>query len=89
MPLASAVRNQGGLPTMAVGLLGDAQRAEEIIANGEADFIALARGALDDPNWPVHTRHELGQHDYDLWPRPLNRVRERDRSLHQRGFATS
>ncbi|QQR34567.1 NADH:flavin oxidoreductase/NADH oxidase [Devosia oryziradicis] len=89
VPLASAVRNQGGMPTMAVGLLGDAQRAEEIIANGEADFIALARGALDDPNWPVHIRHELGLHDYDLWPRPLNRVRERDRSLHQRGFAKS
>jgi 2,4-dienoyl-CoA reductase-like NADH-dependent reductase (Old Yellow Enzyme family) len=87
--LASALRNEGGLPTMAVGLLGDAQRAEAIIANGEADFIALARGAIDDPNWPVHARHELGLHDYDLWPKPLNRVRERDRSLHQRGFATA
>lgn len=87
--LATALRNEGGLPTMAVGLLGDAGRAEDIIANGEADFIALARAALDDPNWPVHARHELGLHDYDLWPRPLNRVRERDRSLHQRGFATS
>jgi 2,4-dienoyl-CoA reductase-like NADH-dependent reductase (Old Yellow Enzyme family) len=89
VPFASAVRNEGGLPCMAVGLLGDARRAEEIIANGEADFFALARGALDDPNWPVHIRHELGNHDYDLWPKPTNRVRERDRSLGQRGFATS
>ena len=86
VPFASAIRNQGGLPSMAVGLLGDARRAEEIVANGEADFIALARGALDDPNWPVHTRHELGLHDYDLWPKPTSRVRERDRSLGQRGF---
>lgn len=89
VPFASAIRNEGGLPCMAVGLLGDAHRAEAIIANGEADFIALARGALDDPNWPVHTRHELGHHDYDLWPKPTNRVRERDRSLGRRGFATS
>lgn len=89
VPFASAIRNEGGLPCMAVGLLGDAHRAEAIIANGEADFIALARGALDDPNWPVHTRHELGVNDYDLWPKPTNRVRERDRSLGRRGFATS
>lgn len=89
VPFASAVRNEGGLPSMAVGLLGDVRRAEEIIANGEADFIALARGALDNPNWPLHARHELGLHDYDLWPKPTNRVRERDRALGQRGFAAS
>lgn len=89
VPFATAIRNEGGLPCMAVGLLGDARRAEEIIANGEADFIALARGALDDPNWPVHARHELGASDYDLWPKQTNRVRERDRSLRQRSFAAS
>ncbi|QDZ10851.1 NADH:flavin oxidoreductase/NADH oxidase [Devosia ginsengisoli] len=89
VPFATAIRNEGGLPCMAVGLLGDAHRAEDIIANGEADFIALARGALDDPNWPVHARHELGASDYDLWPKQTNRVRERDRSLRQRSFAAS
>jgi len=88
VPLARAVRNEGGLPTIAVGLLGDARRAEEIIASGEADFIALARGALDDPNWPVHARHELGDNDYDLWPNQAKRVRERDRALGQRGWAS-
>ena len=89
VPFAAAVRKEGGLPSMAVGLLGDARRAEEIIANGEADFIALARGALDDPNWPVHARHELGASDYDLWPNQTKRVRERDRSLGQRGWRAS
>ena len=89
VPFAAAVRKEGGLPSMAVGLLGDARRAEEIIANGEADFIALARGALDDPNWPVHARHELGASDYDLWPNQAKRVRERDRSLGQRGWRAS
>jgi len=87
VPFATAVRNQGGLPAMAVGLLGDVQRAEAIIANGEADFIALARGALDNPNWPLHARHELGAGDYDLWPNQTKRVREYDRSLGKRAWA--
>ena len=86
VPLAQAVR-ETGIATIAVGLLGDAARAEQIIASGEADFVALARGALDDPNWALHARHELGAADYDLWPKQANRVRERDRALGQRGFA--
>ncbi len=89
VPLASAVRNQGGLPTMAVGLLGDPQGDEAIIARGDADFIALARGALEDPNWPVHARHELGERNYDLWPNQVRRVRDRDRSLGQREWKTT
>lgn len=88
VPFARAIRAEAGLPTMAVGLLGDVRRAEEIIASGEADFIALARGALDDPNWPVHARLELGDNDYGLWPNPVRRVRDRDRSLGQRGWAS-
>lgn len=87
VPFAAAVRNEGGLPSIAVGLLGDVRRAEDIVANGEADFVALARGALDNPNWPLHARHELGASDYDLWPNQTKRVRERDRSLKQRSWA--
>lgn len=89
VPFASAIRAEAGLSTIAVGLLGDIRRAEAIIASGEADFVALARGALDDPNWPVHARHELGDNDYDLWPKQTNRVRDRDRSLGQRGWSAS
>lgn len=89
VPLAQAVRDGADIPTMAVGLLGDPQRAEAIVASGEADFVALARGALDDPNWPLHARHELGAADYDLWPKQAARVRERDRSLGQRSFAAN
>ncbi len=89
VPFATAIRRDAGLPTIAVGLLGDVHRAEQIVADGEADFIALARGALDNPNWPLHARHELGETDYDLWPKQTNRVRERDRSLGRRGFAAS
>ncbi|WP_354060557.1 NADH:flavin oxidoreductase/NADH oxidase [Devosia sp. 2618] len=87
--LATAVRKEGGLPSMAVGLLGDVLRAEAIVADGHADFIALARGALDEPNWPVHARHALGAEDYSLWPKQTARVRERDRALGHRHFKTA
>lgn len=87
VPLAQAVRSGADIPTMAVGLLGDARRAEEIITSGEADFVALARGALDDPNWPLHAKLELGSPDYDLWPDQAKRVRERHRALGQWAFA--
>ena len=86
VPFAKAVRDGADIPTMAVGLLGDVAGAEAIVSNGEADFVALARGALDDPNWALHARHELGATDYDLWPKQANRVRERDRSLGLRSF---
>jgi 2,4-dienoyl-CoA reductase-like NADH-dependent reductase (Old Yellow Enzyme family) len=45
---------------MAVGLITEPQQAEEIIANGQADMIALARGMLFDPRWPWHAAVALG-----------------------------
>ncbi|WP_240229791.1 NADH:flavin oxidoreductase/NADH oxidase [Devosia lacusdianchii] len=86
VPFAHAVREGADIPTIAVGLLGDVAGAEAIVAAGQADFVALARGALDDPNWAVHARHGLGATDYDLWPEQAQRVRERDRALGLRSF---
>ncbi|MGV8854139.1 MAG: NADH:flavin oxidoreductase/NADH oxidase [Devosia sp.] len=87
VPLAKAVRDGAAIATMAVGLLGDIEGAEAILTNGEADFICLARGALDDPNWAVHANHELGATDYTLWPKQTDRVSSRDRSLGLRAFS--
>lgn len=80
VPFAQAVRAGADIPTMAVGLLGDVAEAEAILNDGRADFIALARGALNDPNWPVHARRELGE-DYSLWPIQVRRVDSHDRAL--------
>lgn len=88
VPFAQAVKDGADIPTMAVGLIDDAHEAENIIASGQADFVALARGALDDPNWAVHADHILGQSDYDLWPKQTNRVESMDRSLKRRAFAS-
>ena len=46
---------------MAVGMIFDPQQAEDIVASGQADIIAIARAALDDPNWPHHAAVALGQ----------------------------
>jgi 2,4-dienoyl-CoA reductase-like NADH-dependent reductase (Old Yellow Enzyme family) len=87
VPFARAVREGAEMPTMAVGLITEPADAEAIVARGDADLVALARAALEDPNWPVHARHLLGGADdpYAYWPRQAgNRIRDKDRALHQR-----
>jgi 2,4-dienoyl-CoA reductase-like NADH-dependent reductase (Old Yellow Enzyme family) len=60
VPFAEAVKKATGLPIMSVGLITEAQQAEDIVASGKADFVALARGMLYDPRWPWHAAAELG-----------------------------
>jgi 2,4-dienoyl-CoA reductase-like NADH-dependent reductase (Old Yellow Enzyme family) len=60
VPYAQRVKAEVGLPTIAVGLITEAQQAESIIANNEADAISIARAMLYDPRWPWHAAAELG-----------------------------
>jgi 2,4-dienoyl-CoA reductase-like NADH-dependent reductase (Old Yellow Enzyme family) len=60
VPLAQGIKQATGVTTMAVGLITQAQQAEEIIASGKADMVALARGMLYDPRWGWHAAAELG-----------------------------
>jgi len=60
VPFAQAVKEATGLTTMAVGLITEAKQAEEIVASGKADMVALARGMLYDPRWGWHAAAELG-----------------------------
>lgn len=57
---AEAIKRETELPTIAVGLISDARQAEEIVASGKADMVALARGMLYDPRWAWHAAAELG-----------------------------
>jgi NADPH2 dehydrogenase len=57
---AEALKLATGLPTIAVGLITEARQAEDIVASGKADMVALARGMLYDPRWPWHAAAELG-----------------------------
>ena len=57
---AAQIKAQTGLATIGVGLITEAQQAEDIIASGEADMVALARAMLYDPRWPWHAAAALG-----------------------------
>ena len=57
---AAHIRRETGLPTIAVGMITDPTQAESIIASGQADMVALARGILYDPRWPWHAAAALG-----------------------------
>jgi 2,4-dienoyl-CoA reductase-like NADH-dependent reductase (Old Yellow Enzyme family) len=71
VPFADAVRHGADIATMAVGLILDVRLAEGILAEGKADLIALARPALEDPNFAIHASAELtGTADYGLAPTP-------------------
>jgi 2,4-dienoyl-CoA reductase-like NADH-dependent reductase (Old Yellow Enzyme family) len=43
-----------------VGLITEPKQAEEIVASGQADAVALARAMLYDPRWPWHAAAQLG-----------------------------
>lgn len=60
VPFAQGVKQATGVNTMAVGLITEPQQAEDIIASGQADMIAMARGMLFDPRWPWHAAVTLG-----------------------------
>ncbi|MEM7302030.1 MAG: NADH:flavin oxidoreductase/NADH oxidase [Pseudomonadota bacterium] len=56
---ANHIRRETGMTTMAVGMITEAKQAETIIATGQADYVALARGMLYDPRWAWHAAEQL------------------------------
>ena len=54
------IRREAGIKTRAVGLITEPQEAERLIAGGDADLVALARGFLYDPRWGAHAAAALG-----------------------------
>jgi 2,4-dienoyl-CoA reductase-like NADH-dependent reductase (Old Yellow Enzyme family) len=62
VPFAEKIREATSVTTMAVGLITEAKQAEEILATGKADMVALARAMLYDPRWGWHAAAELGGH---------------------------
>lgn len=60
VPMAATLRQVPGARVMAVGLITEAVQAEEIVANGDADMVAIARGMLYDPRWGWHAAATLG-----------------------------
>ncbi len=57
---ATRVKQEVGIPVIAVGLITAPEQAEAIVASHEADAVSLARAMLYDPRWPWHAAAALG-----------------------------
>ncbi len=60
VPFSERIREGAGVATAAVGMITESAQAEEILEQGRADVVLLAREALRDTNWPLRAAHELG-----------------------------
>ena len=73
VPFARRIKQEAGVLTAAVGLIKEPEQAEQVLAEGSADMIAMARALLRDPQWPLRAAHELGT-EVDYWPPQLLRA---------------
>ena len=66
-PFADRIRNEAGVPTIAVGAITEADQVNGIIASGRADLCALSRPLLADPAWLLHESARQGWREVS-WP---------------------
>lgn len=66
VPFAERVKREAGILTGAVGLITDAQQAEDILQRQQADIILIARESLRNPYFPLNAAKQLG--DEIDWP---------------------
>ncbi len=68
-PYGARIREEADVATMVVGLVLDADIAENLVASGAADLVAVGREVLFNPNWPLHMARDLGADpEYADWP---------------------
>lgn len=74
VPFAERIKKETSLLSGAVGLITTAAECEQIIAEGKADVVFLARQLLRDPYFPLHAAKELG---VDVpWPEQYLRAKK-------------
>jgi anthraniloyl-CoA monooxygenase len=61
-PFADQIRNEAGIPTMAVGNIYEIDHVNSIIAAGRADLCCLARPHLMDRYWTLRAAAEQAYH---------------------------
>lgn len=69
---AERIRREAGIATAAVGLITEPTQANDIVAEGNADLVLLAREMLRDPYWAVHAAAALGESA--SWPKQYLRA---------------
>ena len=86
-PFADRIRNEAGIPTIAVGAISEADHVNSIIAAGRADLCAVARPHLANPAWTLMEAAKIGYLDVE-WPRQytaakmqLERNLEREKAM--------
>ncbi|HEX4342053.1 MAG TPA: NADH:flavin oxidoreductase/NADH oxidase [Verrucomicrobiae bacterium] len=72
-PFAERIRREAHIATAAVGMITDPAQADEIIRNGRADIVLLAREFLREPYWPMEAAVAL--HQKDAVKRPVQYAR--------------
>jgi 2,4-dienoyl-CoA reductase-like NADH-dependent reductase (Old Yellow Enzyme family) len=75
---AQKIKSAVSIPVRAVGMIADPEQAEEIVASGKADMVAMARAFLDNPRWVWHAAERFGvtldyppqyaRSRHDVWP---------------------
>ena len=78
-PFAEAIRREVEILTVAVGMITEPGHAETIVSEGQADFVALARGMLYEPRWAWHAAKAFGVSDVS-YPSQYNPARPEGRS---------
>jgi 2,4-dienoyl-CoA reductase-like NADH-dependent reductase (Old Yellow Enzyme family) len=76
VPFAEAIRREAGILTAAVGMITTAAQATEILRDGKADLIVMAREFLRQPYWPLHAADE--EKFPASWPVQYLRAAHRD-----------
>lgn len=69
-PFSDRIRNDAGIPTMAVGNIYEADHANSILMAGRADLVAVGRPHLADPYWTLHEAARIGDRAAPDWPLP-------------------
>jgi 2,4-dienoyl-CoA reductase-like NADH-dependent reductase (Old Yellow Enzyme family) len=59
VPFAARIRREAVIATGTVGMITDPMQADQIVRNGEADLVLMAREFLRDPNWPLRAARAL------------------------------
>ncbi len=83
-PFSDRIRNECGIPTMAVGNIYEPDHVNSILMAGRADLVCLARPHLADPYWTLHAAAALGDEE-TAWPLPYLPGRDQMRRLAERG----
>lgn len=76
VPISERIKQEALIHTGAVGLITEAEQAEEILQKGQADLVFFAREALRDPNIGLNFAHQL--HEKIHWPKQYERAQLED-----------